>query len=114
MAQTREGIAPQLAARLCGQAACRDEARVARRLDRKQVVDGAANAAAIELHHRLHALQAGDDLAVDANVADFIHDDGDPLLLQAMLHDVFEERGLAASQKAGQDIAADFNQYNSP
>ena len=40
MAQTREAIAQQLAERLCWQAACRDEARVARRLYRKQVVDG--------------------------------------------------------------------------
>src|SRR5262245_17459840 len=74
------------------------------------VVDGAADTAAIDLYHRLHSLQAGDDLAVDADVADFIHDDGDPLLLQAMPHDVLEQRGLAASQKASQDITADLYQ----
>src|SRR2546429_6712538 len=40
MGQTREAITPNLAERLCRQAARRDDARVARRLYRKQVVDG--------------------------------------------------------------------------
>ena len=40
MGQTREAIAQNLAERLCWQAARRDDARVARRLYRKQVVDG--------------------------------------------------------------------------
>jgi hypothetical protein len=40
MAQTREAIAQKLAERLCWQAARRDDARVARRLYRQQVVDG--------------------------------------------------------------------------
>ena len=40
MGQTREAIAQNLAERLCWQAACRDDARVARRLYRGQVVDG--------------------------------------------------------------------------
>jgi hypothetical protein len=40
MAQTREAIAQNLAERLCWQAARRDDARVARRLYRKQVVEG--------------------------------------------------------------------------
>src|SRR2546429_339440 len=40
MGQTREAITPNLAERLCWQAAQRDDARVARRLYRKQVVDG--------------------------------------------------------------------------
>jgi hypothetical protein len=40
MTQTREAIAQQLAERWCWQAARRDDARVARRLYRKQVVDG--------------------------------------------------------------------------
>jgi hypothetical protein len=40
MGQTREEIAQHLAERLCWQAARRDDARVARRLYRKQVVDG--------------------------------------------------------------------------
>jgi hypothetical protein len=40
MEQTREAIAQKLAERLCWQAARRDDARVARRLYRKQVVDG--------------------------------------------------------------------------
>jgi Transposase DDE domain len=40
MEQTREAIAQNLAERLCWQAARRDDARVARRLYRKQVVDG--------------------------------------------------------------------------
>jgi hypothetical protein len=40
MAQTRETIAQNLAERLCWQVARRDDARVARRLYRKQVVDG--------------------------------------------------------------------------
>src|SRR6266511_59776 len=40
MEQTRESMAQNLAERLCWQAARRDDARVARRLYRKQVVDG--------------------------------------------------------------------------
>lgn len=40
MAQTREAMAQNLAERLCWQAARRDDSRVARRLYRKQVVDG--------------------------------------------------------------------------
>ena len=40
MAQTREAIAENLAERWCWQAARRDDSRVARRLYRKQVVDG--------------------------------------------------------------------------
>jgi hypothetical protein len=40
MAQTREEIATNLAERWCGQIARRDDSRVARRLYRKQVVDG--------------------------------------------------------------------------
>ena len=40
MGQTREAITQNLAERLCWQAAQRDDARVARRLYRKKVVDG--------------------------------------------------------------------------
>ena len=40
MEQTREAITQHLAERLCWQAARRDDARVARRLYRKPVVDG--------------------------------------------------------------------------
>ena len=40
MEQTREAIEQNLAERLCWQAAHRDDARVARRLYRKPVVDG--------------------------------------------------------------------------
>ena len=40
MERTREAITQNLAERLCWQAARRDDARVARRLYRKQVVDG--------------------------------------------------------------------------
>jgi Transposase DDE domain len=40
MAQTREELTANLAERLCGQVARRDDARVARRLYRKPVVDG--------------------------------------------------------------------------
>ena len=40
MAQTRGEIAQTLAERWCGQAARRDDSRVARRLDRKQGGDG--------------------------------------------------------------------------
>lgn len=40
MQQTREGISTNLAERLCWQVARRDDSRVARRLYRKQVVDG--------------------------------------------------------------------------
>jgi hypothetical protein len=40
MGQTRDEIAQNLAERLCWQVARRDDARVARRLYRKQVVDG--------------------------------------------------------------------------
>ena len=40
MEQTREAMAQNLAERLCWQVARRDDTRVARRLYRKQVVDG--------------------------------------------------------------------------
>jgi hypothetical protein len=40
MGQTRDEIAQNLAERLCWQVARRDDSRVARRLYRKQVVDG--------------------------------------------------------------------------
>jgi hypothetical protein len=40
MEQTREALTTNLAERLCWQVARRDDARVARRLYRKQVVDG--------------------------------------------------------------------------
>lgn len=40
MKQTTEAIAQNLAERLCWQVARRDDSRVARRLNRKQVVDG--------------------------------------------------------------------------
>jgi len=40
MKQTREEVAQHLAARVCWQAARRDDSRVARRLYRRQVVDG--------------------------------------------------------------------------
>jgi hypothetical protein len=40
MNQTREDVAQHLAERLCWQAARRDDSRVARRLYRRQVVDG--------------------------------------------------------------------------
>lgn len=40
MGQTRETFTANLAERLCGQVARRDDARLARRLSRKQVVDG--------------------------------------------------------------------------
>src|SRR5256886_11798264 len=40
MGQTREAITPNLAERLCWQAAQRDDSRVARRLYQKHVVDG--------------------------------------------------------------------------
>jgi hypothetical protein len=40
MRQTREEVAQNLAERLCWQVAYRDDSRVARRLYRKQVVDG--------------------------------------------------------------------------
>jgi hypothetical protein len=40
MQQTRDGMAHQLAERVCGQAARRDDTRIARRLYRKPGVDG--------------------------------------------------------------------------
>jgi hypothetical protein len=40
MKQTREGIAQNLAERFCWPASRRDDTRIARRLYRKQVVDG--------------------------------------------------------------------------
>jgi hypothetical protein len=40
MRQTPEAVQPHLAERLCGQAACRDDSRVARRLYRQPGVDG--------------------------------------------------------------------------
>jgi hypothetical protein len=40
MRQTRETVEQNLAERVCWQAAYRDDARVARRVYRRQVVDG--------------------------------------------------------------------------
>jgi hypothetical protein len=40
MRQTPEAVQPYLAERLCGQAACQDDSRVARRLYRQPGVDG--------------------------------------------------------------------------
>ena len=40
MRQTPEAVQPHLAERLCGQAACQDDSRVARRLYRQPGVDG--------------------------------------------------------------------------
>jgi hypothetical protein len=40
MSQTQEDVPPHLAERVCGPAACRDDAQVARRLERTLVVDG--------------------------------------------------------------------------
>ena len=40
MRQTRDEIRQILVERMCGEVARRDERRVARRLDRKQVIDG--------------------------------------------------------------------------
>lgn len=60
MAQTREAITTNLAERLCWQVAQRDDSRVARRLYRKQVVDGVypldAGAVLDEFFHFLREL----------------------------------------------------------
>ena len=40
MTQTRDEITQNLAERMCWEVACRDDTRIARRLYRKQVVDG--------------------------------------------------------------------------
>jgi hypothetical protein len=64
MAQTRAAMAQNLAERWCWQAARRDDARVARRLDRKPVVEGVdrpdAGALLEEFFPFLHALGAVD------------------------------------------------------
>jgi hypothetical protein len=66
MAQTREAMAENLAERLCWQAAYRDDSRVARRLYRKQVVDGVyrldEGALLDEFFHFLHQLGVLDGL----------------------------------------------------
>jgi hypothetical protein len=67
MGQTREGITQNLAERLCWQAARRDDVRVARRLYRKQVVDGVyrldEGAVLDEFFHFLQALGVLDLMA---------------------------------------------------
>jgi hypothetical protein len=66
MEQTREVIEQNLAEWWCGQAARRDDARVARRLYRKQVVDGVyqLDAAALldDFCYFLQELGVGDGL----------------------------------------------------
>jgi hypothetical protein len=64
MAQTREAIAQNLAERLCWQAARRDDSRGARRLYRKQVVEGVyrldEGALLDDFFHFLHELEVVD------------------------------------------------------
>lgn len=66
MEQTREEIDQNLAERLCWQAARRDDSRVARRLYRKQVVDGVyqldAGALLDDFFYFLQELGVGDGL----------------------------------------------------
>jgi hypothetical protein len=67
MKQTREAIAQNLAERLCWQVARRDDSRVARRLYKKQVVDGVyqldEGALLDDFFHFLQALGVGDWLS---------------------------------------------------
>ena len=60
MGQTREEITPNLAERLCGEVARREDSRVARRLYRKQVVDSVyrldAGAVLDDFFHFLQAI----------------------------------------------------------
>ena len=59
MQQTKEEMTPPLAERLCWEVACRDDGRVARRLYRKQLVDGVYGLAeGALLDDFLHFLQA--------------------------------------------------------
>jgi hypothetical protein len=64
MEQTREAIAQNLAERLCWQAARRDDVRIARRLYRKQVIDGVyrldEGAVLDDFFHFLHELGVAD------------------------------------------------------
>jgi hypothetical protein len=64
MEQTREEMTQNLAERLCWQAARRDDVRVARRLYRKQVVDGVyrldEGALLDDFFHFLHGLGVAD------------------------------------------------------
>ena len=64
MQQTKEEITPNLAERLCWEVAHRDDARVARRLYRKQLVDGVypldAGALLDEFFHFLRELGIAD------------------------------------------------------
>src|SRR6266511_672623 len=84
MEQTREASDQNLAERLCWQAARRDDARVARRLYRKQVVDGVyqLDAAALldDVFYFLQELGVGDWLgevqgtAVQREMVPFVQD----------------------------------------
>jgi hypothetical protein len=68
------------------------------------VVDRAADAAARQLDHLLDRRQAGDDAPVDADLADLVHDDGHRFAAQAVVEDVAQQRRLAASEEAGEDV----------
>src|SRR3989442_6742045 len=71
------------------------------------VVDRAADAAARQLDHLLDVREAGHHLAVDPDLADLVHDDGDRLPPKAVLEHVAQERRLPAAEEAGQDVDLD-------
>src|SRR5437870_646076 len=71
------------------------------------VVDRAADAAARQLDHLLDVGEAGHHLAVDPDLADLVHDDGDRLPCEAVLEHVAQERRLPAAEEAGQDVDRD-------
>src|SRR2546428_129807 len=50
---------------------------------------------------------AGPHLAVDPDLADLVHDDGDRLPREAVLEHVAQERRLPAAEEAGQDVDRD-------
>src|SRR3989442_10031053 len=71
------------------------------------VVDRAADAATRELDHLLDVREPRHDLAVDADLADLVHDDRDRLALEPVVEHVAEQRGLAAPEEAREDVYGD-------
>ena len=62
--------------------------------------DGAADAAVVHLEDLF--LGADDEVLIDADLAELVLDDGDPLAVLGG-QDVVEQRGLAGAEEAGED-----------
>jgi len=71
------------------------------------VVDRAADAAARQLDHLLDVREAGHHLAVDPDLADLVHDDGDGLPPKAVLEHVAQERRLPAAEGSRSGVDRD-------